>query len=53
MTKEDHERARRELGFLQPDDEPRYTETTYKTVDGGEVKVRTAVTVKAFKGKPV
>jgi len=43
MTTEEHERARRELGFTKPDDEPRYTETTYKTVDGGEIVIRTSV----------
>lgn len=49
MTTEEHEKARRELGFTTPDDDPRYVDTVYKTVDGGTVTVRTGVTVRQIK----
>lgn len=49
MTKEQSDQARRELGFPPPDDEPRYIDTIYKTVDGGVVTVRTGVTVRQIK----
>lgn len=49
MTTEEHEKARRELGFTVPDDEPRYVDTVYKTVDGGTVTVRTGVTTRQIK----
>ena len=49
MKQEDHDKARRELGFPQPEDEPRYVDTVYKTVDGETVTVRTGVTVRQIK----
>lgn len=49
MTQDQHDQARRELGFPTPSDEPRYVDTIYKTVDGGIVTVRTGVTVRQIK----
>jgi hypothetical protein len=51
MTKEQSDQAKRELGFPPPDDEQRYVETTYKTIDGGSVTYRTQVTTRQIKPK--